>query len=232
MDELRATRPVMAKGRSQPQPEPRMLWRRHSREAGEQRRPPTSKAGHHREAWLQAQSMRPFSFFVMISSGVMMITTPPQPARQSRSTAESRHWERVSKSSSLFMPGRQKDSQTPKSCSEEVPETTKSWAFDMAPMKSKAQRKGFLSLSRPATTGSVKYGPKRFSYSMEEMRFPTVCGCMVRSSRRLKSLMRKSSSWAIVCTSVARPASPTKVWSVSWKTFCRWQPSVCSCRTP
>ena len=34
---------------------------------------------------------RPLSFLVMISSGVMMCTTPPQPAKQSRSTPERRH---------------------------------------------------------------------------------------------------------------------------------------------
>merc|ERR1719401_2810298 len=116
------------------------------------------------------QSMRPFSVLVMISSLVMMWTSPPQPERQSRSTAESKHWATVSKSSSLFIPGRQKDSHTPKSCSEEVPETTKSWAFDIAPMKSKAHMKGLLSLSSPATTGSVNHGPNRFSYNMDEMR--------------------------------------------------------------
>merc|ERR1719410_3133233 len=86
----------------------------------------------------------------------MIVTTPPQPARQSRSTADSKHCESVSKSSSLFMLGRQNDSHTPKSCSDEVPETTKSCALDIAPMKSNAHRKGLCSLSSPATTGSTK----------------------------------------------------------------------------
>merc|ERR1719254_244789 len=110
----------------------------------------------------------------MISSGVMMCTRPPQPAKQSRSTAESKHWESVSNNSSLFIPGRQNDSHTPNSCSELVPETTKSCALDIAPMKSKAHMKGLWSLSRPATTGSVNHGPKRFSYSIDEMRLPHV----------------------------------------------------------
>jgi hypothetical protein len=47
-----------------------------------------------------AQSIRPLRCVSRTPSGVMMYTVAPQPARQSRSTPESRHWLRTSKSSS------------------------------------------------------------------------------------------------------------------------------------
>ena len=65
-----------------------------------------------------------------------------QLTKQSLSTADSIHWEMVSKSWSGFMSGCQKDSHTPISWSDAVPLHVKSWASDVAPMKSYEQMHG------------------------------------------------------------------------------------------
>lgn len=55
--------------------------------------------------------------------------------------------------------GLYKDSHMPYRFSEHVPARTKSSVRRGAPSKSIAQMYGLLFLSRPAITGSVKYGP-------------------------------------------------------------------------
>lgn len=57
---------------------------------------------------------------------------------------------------------------------------------------------GFCSLTagRPAMTGSIKYGPKRFSYSVDETRWQNVSGAISRSSFIRYMLTRKRiDSW-------------------------------------
>ena len=89
----------------------------------------------------------------------------------------------------------------------DVPETTKSFAKLRHPIKSALQINGVPSLSRPAITGSIKYGPKlkikirgvlvslnktyRFSYKVVDTNSANALGRMVLSSCNLYNSTRK-----------------------------------------
>lgn len=90
----------------------------------------------------------------------MTWTTAPQPENASRSTALSRVCEIVSKRSSGSRSGSQRPSATPNNFELAVPDTTKSFAKLMQPIRSVAAIKGLIPpvgvLESPAITGSMK----------------------------------------------------------------------------
>ena len=94
-----------------------------------------------------------------------MYTIAPQPEYASRSTALSNVWLIVSNKSSGPRSGSHRPSATPNSLSAAVPATMKSSAKFKQPMRSAPAIYGLKPpegvRSNPASTGSVKYGPKR-----------------------------------------------------------------------
>jgi hypothetical protein len=90
-------------------------------------------------------------------------------------------------------------------------------------------RKGLLSSVRPAITGSTNHGPNLFSYIMEDTIALSVLGLMSRSSFILYMLSLNLSSCDTDCTSVARPARPRNVLSVTRNTFWKSMATVCAC---
>lgn len=90
----------------------------------------------------------------------MMWTIPPHPETASLSMALTKAWEITSKRSSGSRSGCQRTSHIPQSWSELVPPTTKSSGQLIQPIRSIQQTYGSNVFgSKPATTGSTKYGP-------------------------------------------------------------------------
>ena len=133
----------------------------------------------------------------------MTCTMQPQPEKASRSTAFIRVWDIVSKRSSGPRSGSQRPSATPNSFSLAVPATTKSFAVFRHPMRSVAAIKGLVPpegvFEIPAITGSMKYGPNRCSYSVDETRWANVSGSISRSSLIVYMFTRKRKRSRLHC---------------------------------
>lgn len=140
----------------------------------------------------------------------MTWTTAPQPEIQSRSSAASKACETVSKSSSGPISGLKNVSQVPNRLSAQVPATAKSSERLIQPMRSRQLMYGLLFLSRPAMTGSQKYGAKRLPYRVVDTKLANVSGLIWRFSRIVYSSSLNRNSCSSVVMSVIKPVNPRK----------------------